>query len=159
LNDKDLRQLTLDERKSKLAKLLKGSRHYGIVLNEYLEADGERAFCHACALCFEGIVSKRREADTFPGRSRSWIKVKNRMHPACCGFGIRIHSRGSDIGDVLFRAVPMNLEGIVSKRLDHGDCAGRFKHWIKIKNRAHPALLHGDREHRSITRSCVAMIA
>jgi len=34
LNDKDLRRLTLDQRKSKLAKLLKGSRHHGIALNE-----------------------------------------------------------------------------------------------------------------------------
>jgi bifunctional non-homologous end joining protein LigD len=46
----------------------------------------------------------------------------------------------SDIGDVLFRvACNMGLEGIVSKRLDHGYCAGRCKHWVKIKNPAHPA--------------------
>ena len=46
-----------------------------------------------------------------------------------------------EIGDVLFRiACNMGLEGgVVSKRLDHGYCAGRCKHWIKIKNRAHPA--------------------
>jgi ATP-dependent DNA ligase len=31
LNSEDLRQLTLDERKSKLAKLLRASRHLGIV--------------------------------------------------------------------------------------------------------------------------------
>jgi len=33
----------------------------------------------------------------------------------------------------------MGLEGIVSKRLDRAYGAGRFKHWLKIKNRAHPA--------------------
>jgi len=45
-----------------------------------------------------------------------------------------------EIGDVLFRvACNMGLEGIVSKRLDHGYCAGRCKCWLKIKNRAHPA--------------------
>jgi len=45
-----------------------------------------------------------------------------------------------EIGDVLFRvACNMNLEGIVSKRLDYGYCAGRCKHWLKVKNRAHPA--------------------
>jgi bifunctional non-homologous end joining protein LigD len=43
-NGEDLRPLPLDERKSKLAKLLKASRHSGIVLNEHLDADGERAF-------------------------------------------------------------------------------------------------------------------
>jgi bifunctional non-homologous end joining protein LigD len=77
LNGEDLRQLKLDERKLQLAKLLKGSRHYGIVLNEHLEADGERAFYHACALGFEGIVSKRRDSRYVSGRSKNWVKVKN----------------------------------------------------------------------------------
>jgi ATP-dependent DNA ligase len=41
-----------------------------------------------------------------------------------------------EIGDVLFRvACNMDLEGIVSKRLDHEYCAGRCKHWIKITER------------------------
>jgi ATP-dependent DNA ligase len=45
-----------------------------------------------------------------------------------------------DIGHVLFRvACNMGLEGIVSKRLDKAYGAGRCKHWLKIKNRAHPA--------------------
>ena len=45
-----------------------------------------------------------------------------------------------EIGDVLFRvACNMGLEGIVSKRLDHDYCAGRCEHWVKVKNRAHPA--------------------
>jgi bifunctional non-homologous end joining protein LigD len=77
LNSEDLRQPTLDERKSKLAKLLKGSRHHGIVLNEHLEADAERAFYHACALGFEGIVSKRRDSRYVSGRSKTWLKIKN----------------------------------------------------------------------------------
>jgi bifunctional non-homologous end joining protein LigD len=43
-------------------------------------------------------------------------------------------------GDVLFRvACNMNLEGIVSKRLDRAYGAGRCKHWVKVKNPAHPA--------------------
>jgi len=42
-----------------------------------------------------------------------------------------------DIGDVLFRAA-CNM-GIVSKHLDRAYGAGRCKHWIKIKNPAHPA--------------------
>jgi len=45
-----------------------------------------------------------------------------------------------DIGDVLFWvACNMNLEGIVSKRLDRAYGAGRCNYWIKIKNPAHPA--------------------
>lgn len=30
----------------------------------------------------EGLVSKRRDSTYRPGRSSSWIKVKNRSHPA-----------------------------------------------------------------------------
>jgi bifunctional non-homologous end joining protein LigD len=45
-----------------------------------------------------------------------------------------------DIGDVLFRvACNRGLEGIVSKHLDRSYGAGRCRHWIKIKNPAHPA--------------------
>jgi ATP-dependent DNA ligase len=45
-----------------------------------------------------------------------------------------------EIGEVLFKvACNMGLEGIVSKSLDHGYCAGRCGHWLKIKNREHPA--------------------
>jgi hypothetical protein len=69
-NGEDLRHLPRDDRKSKLAKLLRASRHSGIVLNEHLEADGERAFWHACNLGFEGIDSKRRAVDTCPAAVR-----------------------------------------------------------------------------------------
>jgi hypothetical protein len=49
------------------------------------------------------------------------------------------YERG-DVGDVLFKvACNMGLEGIVSKHLDRPYGAGRCKHWIKIKNSAHPA--------------------
>jgi len=34
----------------------------------------------------------------------------------------------------------MGLEGLVSKRLDRPYQAGRSKHWVKIKNRKHPAV-------------------
>ena len=61
----DRRWLTPGERKSKLAKLLKGSRHHGIALNEHLEADGEKAFYHACALGFEGLPESDVTADTY----------------------------------------------------------------------------------------------
>lgn len=85
-NGKDLRRLPLDERKSMLTKLLKGSRHSGIVLNEHLEADGERAFWHACNLGFEGIVSKRRDSRYVSGRSKTWVKVKNPNAPGVLRF-------------------------------------------------------------------------
>ena len=45
------------------------------------------------------------------------------------------------IGPDLFRAVcNMGLEGLVSKRSDRPYLGGRSPHWIKVKNRTHPAM-------------------
>jgi hypothetical protein len=46
-----------------------------------------------------------------------------------------------EIGPALFRAAcNMGLEGLVSKRRDRPYEAGRSKHWLKVKNRTHPAM-------------------
>ena len=56
------------------------------------------------------------------------------------GIFINPFERG-DIGPDLFAAAcRMGLEGLVSKRRDRSYQAGRSKHWIKIKNRRHPAM-------------------
>jgi bifunctional non-homologous end joining protein LigD len=57
LNGKDLRALSLGERKAKLAKLL-ARAPAGIVYNEHTEEDGATVFRHACKLGFEGVVSR-----------------------------------------------------------------------------------------------------
>jgi ATP-dependent DNA ligase len=45
-----------------------------------------------------------------------------------------------EIGPDLFRhACLMGLEGLVSKHRESFYRAGRFRHWVKVKNRAHPA--------------------
>ena len=46
-----------------------------------------------------------------------------------------------EIGPDLFvAACQMGLEGLVSKRRDQPYRGGRSKHWIKVKNRKHPAM-------------------
>ena len=46
-----------------------------------------------------------------------------------------------EIGPDLIRAAcNMGLEGMVSKRADRPYRAGRCPHWIKVKNRKHPAM-------------------
>jgi bifunctional non-homologous end joining protein LigD len=46
-----------------------------------------------------------------------------------------------EIGPHLFRkACEFGLEGLVSKRRDRPYRGGRWKGWIKIKNRSHPAM-------------------
>ena len=70
----------LDDRKARLAKLLKHAKdlHY----NPHFEGEGAVIFKHACKLGLEGIVSKRRDLPYQSGRSKSWIKIKNPKSPA-----------------------------------------------------------------------------
>jgi bifunctional non-homologous end joining protein LigD len=56
------------------------------------------------------------------------------------GIFVNPFERG-EIGPELFRAARrMGLEGLVSKRRDRPNQAGRSKHRIKVKNRTHPAI-------------------
>ena len=76
LDGEDLRRSPIEQRKRKLAKLVRGP-HAGIVVNEVFEGDGDILFAHACKLGCEGIVSKRLGSSYRSGRSPHWIKVKN----------------------------------------------------------------------------------
>jgi hypothetical protein len=40
----------------------------------------------------------------------------------------------------VFSGRPIGLEGLVCKRADRPYQAGRSKHWMKVKNRQHPAM-------------------
>ena len=74
---KDLRGLTLVERRALLREHLK-SAGPAIIYSEHLAgADGEGMFRHACRLGLEGIVSKRAASRYRSGRCASWVKVKN----------------------------------------------------------------------------------
>ncbi|WP_346016178.1 DNA ligase [Bradyrhizobium sp. C-145] len=50
-----------------------------------------------------------------------------------------------ELGPDLFRAAcKLGLEGLVSKRRDRPYQSGRCRYWVKVKNRAHPAMDRGD---------------
>jgi bifunctional non-homologous end joining protein LigD len=56
------------------------------------------------------------------------------------GITVAPFERG-EIGPDLYRAAcGMGLEGLVSKHRDRPHRGGRQKHWIKVKNRGHPAI-------------------
>jgi bifunctional non-homologous end joining protein LigD len=76
LDGEDLRCMPIEQRKRKLAKLVRG-HHPGIVLNEVFEGDGDVIFAHACKLGCEGVVSKRLGSPYRSGRSPHWVKVQN----------------------------------------------------------------------------------
>jgi bifunctional non-homologous end joining protein LigD len=81
LDGEDLRRLPIEDRKRRLAKLLKGASS-NIALNEHFDGDGQIVFKQACKLGCEGIVSKRLGSLYRSGRSKHWVKVKNPKAPA-----------------------------------------------------------------------------
>jgi bifunctional non-homologous end joining protein LigD len=59
-------------------------RPEGVFVNPF-ELRGEIGpdlFRAACDMGLEGLVSKRRDRPYQAGRSKYWVKVKNRKHPA-----------------------------------------------------------------------------
>jgi bifunctional non-homologous end joining protein LigD len=82
LDGDDLRDLPLSMRKANLDRLL-GDRPDGIFVNPFEQgAIGPDLFRAACDMGLEGLVSKRSDRSDRGGRSKDWIKVKNRQHHA-----------------------------------------------------------------------------
>jgi bifunctional non-homologous end joining protein LigD len=81
VNGEDIRQDGIEQRKRRLAGLLRRP-HDGMALNEHYRGDGAVIFKHACALGCEGIVSKRLGSPYRAGRSAHWLKIKNPDAPA-----------------------------------------------------------------------------
>jgi ATP-dependent DNA ligase len=82
LDGDDLRGLPLSMRKTNLARLL-ARRPDGIFVAPFEQGEiGPDLFRKACEFGLEGLVSKRRDRPYQAGRSKHWVKVKNRNHPA-----------------------------------------------------------------------------
>jgi ATP-dependent DNA ligase len=80
--DDDLRKLPLYLRKTNLQRLL-ARRPDGIFVSPFERGEiGPDLFRAACRMGLEGLVSKRRDRPYQAGRSKHWVKVKNRKHPA-----------------------------------------------------------------------------
>ncbi|WP_354099662.1 MULTISPECIES: ATP-dependent DNA ligase [unclassified Bradyrhizobium] len=82
LGGEDLRQLPLTMRKTNLARLLRGRPDGMFVAPFEAAAIGPELFGATCRMGLEGLVSKRKDRRYGAGRSKDWIKVKNRTHPA-----------------------------------------------------------------------------
>jgi bifunctional non-homologous end joining protein LigD len=76
IDGEDLRAMTLNDRKRRLARLI-GRRRLGIVLSQHTADDGADIFLQACRMGLEGIVSKKLSAPYRSGRSTDWLKIKN----------------------------------------------------------------------------------
>ncbi len=76
LNGRDLRRLSLDERKTLLAPLIGDASLPALRYSDHLVADGDAMAQHACRLGLEGIISKKRSAPYRSGRGGEWLKIK-----------------------------------------------------------------------------------
>jgi ATP-dependent DNA ligase len=82
LDGEDLRDWPLSLRKDDLARLL-ANRPDGIFVAPFEAGEiGPDLFRAACDMGLEGMVSKRSDRPYRGRRSKDWIKVKNRKHPA-----------------------------------------------------------------------------
>jgi ATP-dependent DNA ligase len=82
LGEDDVRGLPLHQRKEKLDRLL-ARRPDGIFINPFERGEiGPDLFRAACRMGLEGLVSKRRDRPYRGGRSKDWLKTKNRQHAA-----------------------------------------------------------------------------
>src|SRR5215831_18434030 len=82
LDGEDLRSLPLSMRKTNLARLL-ARRPAGIFVATFEQGEiGPDLFKAACDMGLEGMASKRADRPYRGGRSKDWVKVKNRKHPA-----------------------------------------------------------------------------
>ncbi|MEO6689873.1 MAG: non-homologous end-joining DNA ligase, partial [Dokdonella sp.] len=77
LENIDLRQTPLLERKALLESLLQSVESNALMFSTHIVGHGERVFAAAGRQQLEGIVSKRVDSPYTEGRSRDWVKVKH----------------------------------------------------------------------------------
>ena len=76
LDGKDLRQVTLIERRANLKTLLGTDERSRIQFSDEFDGDGDALFKTCAEQGLEGIVSKHALAPYRSGRSRTWLKTK-----------------------------------------------------------------------------------
>ena len=120
--------------------------------------DGEAVVLDANGLAdFDTLMSHKRNADVkllafdllaVDGadiRNKSLRERKNRLarlltRSRADAIQLVLHLKGADGPAMFEHACKLGAEGIVSKRVDRAYRAGRCGHWLKMKNKQHPAM-------------------
>lgn len=79
LNDEDLRQLPLLERKARLRELVTASHCSRLLYAQHIDGAGKKFFEEICKRDLEGVVGKRK-AGTYREDRDDWVKVKNKKY-------------------------------------------------------------------------------
>lgn len=79
LDDADLRERPLHQRRKALEKLLRPVPPMGMLqISPIIEGEADSAFKMVCGAGGEGLIAKRRDAPYRPGRGTDWLKIKCR---------------------------------------------------------------------------------
>jgi len=76
VDGEDVARLPLEQRKTRLAALLRSAAQKRLRYSEHVVGRGAEFLAHACRMGLEGIVSKRRDRPYTPGRGAAWLKTK-----------------------------------------------------------------------------------
>ena len=76
INDTDLRESPLVERKERLLELVRKSRCQRLLFAQHIDGAGKQFFEHVCARDLEGIVAKRKMG-SYKDDGNAWLKIKN----------------------------------------------------------------------------------
>ncbi len=159
-NGRDLRDLPLERRKTKLEKLLAKAPAEGVVqYSAHRTGNGERFLQDACRGGEEGIISKRRDLPYHSGRSLDWLKIKCTLNQefviggytnpqgARTDFGallVGYYDRGElryagkvgtgfnqkSLADLMAKFEPLEQRSSPFADLNGGMAEGRKAHWI-----------------------------
>jgi DNA ligase D-like protein (predicted ligase) len=94
LNDQDLRDRPLMERRELLRKLIEPDKRSPIQFSDHVEGDGAAFFKAAVELGLEGIISKRAASRYRSGPSRNWLKTKNMIESEFVLLGTEVDDSG-----------------------------------------------------------------
>jgi len=84
LNNEDLRNLPLVERKLRLRHLIRTSRNRSLLYASHMESQGVRLFKAICEQDCEGIVGKYKRG-TYAAKPVSWVKILNPSYSQMLG--------------------------------------------------------------------------
>jgi bifunctional non-homologous end joining protein LigD len=141
LDGKDIRQLPLSERKSRLKKNFRNSS--SVRFSDDLTGSAQEVLDHACKLRLEGLIGKQADSVYQAGRTRTWIKLKCRLRQdfVIAGYTAPKGSRsgfGALLVGVYEKPRRLVYAGKVGTGFDEQMLASLVKRFAPLKSRESP---------------------
>lgn len=119
-NGRDLRGLSLLQRKSMLQELIKKSKLKHLIYSEHHEEEGRVVLASAKKHGLEGIISKSAQAPYESGRSTHWVKVKSRNSEEFVITGYTLQDQPGLIGALILATFDADKNLVYTGRVGTG---------------------------------------